>query len=78
MKEIGMQYEAIVACPNDHFIYYNQHGFATECPECHINRYQIDQVTKKVHRKVFFLYSHYSTFATIVQVQKHSTIYGLP
>ena len=49
MKEIGMHYEAIHACPNDHVIYYNQHEFATEC---HISRYQIDQVTKKVPHKV--------------------------
>ena len=35
--------------PNDHAIYYNQHEFATEC---HISRYQTDQVTKKVHHKV--------------------------
>ena len=52
MKEIGMQYEAIDACPEDHIIYYKQHEFETECPECHISRYQIDQVTKKVPRKV--------------------------
>ena len=48
MKEIGMHYESIHACPDDHVIYYNQHEFATECPECHISRYRIDQVTKKV------------------------------
>ena len=52
MKEIGMHYESIHACPNDHVIYYNQHEFATECTECHISRYQTDQVTKKVLRKV--------------------------
>ena len=39
MKEIGMHYEAIHACPDDHVIYYNQHEFATECSECHISRY---------------------------------------
>ena len=52
MKEIGMHYEAIHACPNDHVIYYNKHEFATECLECHISRYWIDQVTKKVPHKV--------------------------
>ena len=52
MKEIGMQYEVIHACPDDHVIYYNQHEFATECPKCHISRYQTDQVTKKVPHKV--------------------------
>ena len=44
MKEIGMQYEAIDACPNDHIIFYKQHEFEAKCLECHISRYQIDQV----------------------------------
>ena len=48
MKEIGMHYEAIHACPNDHVIYYNQHEFETECLECHVSRYRTDKVTKKV------------------------------
>ena len=46
MKEIGMNYEPIHACPDDHVIYYNQHEFAIECPECHVSRYHIDKVTK--------------------------------
>ena len=52
MKEIGMHYEAIHACPDDHVIYYNQHEFSRECPECHISRYRTDQVTKNVAQKV--------------------------
>ena len=39
MKEIGMHYEAIHACLDDHVIYHNKHEFATECQECHISRY---------------------------------------
>ena len=46
MKEIGIQYEAIDACPYDHIIYYKQYEFETECPKCHISRYQTGQVTK--------------------------------
>ena len=52
MKEIGMHYEAIHACPDDHVIYYNQHEFATKCSECHVSRYRTDKVTKKVPQKV--------------------------
>ena len=52
MKEIGMHYEEINACLDDHVIYYNQHEFATECPKCHVSRYRIDKVTKKVPQKV--------------------------
>ena len=42
MKDIGMEYEAIHACPNDHIIYYKEHEFATQCPIYHISRYQSD------------------------------------
>ena len=47
-----MHYEEINACPNDHVIYYNQHEFAIECLECHVSRYRIDKLTKKVPHKV--------------------------
>ena len=48
MKEIGMHYEEIHAWLDDHVIYYNQHVCAIECPEFHVSRYRIDNVTKKV------------------------------
>jgi hypothetical protein len=32
MKEIGMEYQAIDACPNDHGIYYGQYVSENECP----------------------------------------------
>ena len=78
MKEIGMHYEAVHACPDDHVIYYNQHEFETKCMECHIIRYRTDQVTKKVPCKVLRYIPHYSMFVTNFQVKKHSAIYGLP
>jgi hypothetical protein len=52
MKDIGMDYQTIDACPNDHIIYYGQHDSKTECPQCLISRYRTDQVTKRVPRKV--------------------------
>ena len=52
MKEIGMHYETIYACPDDHVIYYNHHEFAAECLECHVSRYRTDKVTKMVPLKV--------------------------
>ena len=52
MKEIGMQYEAIDACPVEHIVYYKQHEFETECPECHSSRYRTYQLTKNVPHKV--------------------------
>ena len=48
MKDIGMEYQTIYACPNDHIIYYGQHTFKTGCPGCHISRYRTDQETKMV------------------------------
>ena len=52
MKYVGMEYQAIDACPNDHILYYNQYEFATEFPICHSSRYRTYQVTKKVSCKV--------------------------
>ena len=52
LKEIGMEYQSIHACPNDDIIYYGQYASETNCPQCQINRYQTDQLTKKVPHKV--------------------------
>jgi hypothetical protein len=52
MKDIGMDYQTIDACPNDHIIYYGQHTSKTKCPQCLISGYRTDQVTKRVSRKV--------------------------
>ena len=32
IKYIGMDYQTIDSCPNDHIIYYGQHASKTECP----------------------------------------------
>jgi hypothetical protein len=52
LKEIGMEYQAINACPNDRIIYYGQYAYESNCPQCQISRYRIDQLTKKVPHKV--------------------------
>jgi hypothetical protein len=52
MKDIGMDYQTIDACPNDHIIYYEQHVSKIECTQCLISRYRTDQVTKRVPRKI--------------------------
>lgn len=52
MRDIGMEYQAINAYPNDHIIYHKQHEFGIEFPKCHISRYQIGQTTKNVPHKV--------------------------
>jgi hypothetical protein len=52
MKDIGMDYQTIDACPNDHIIYYGQRALKIECSQCLISRYRTDQVTKRVPRKV--------------------------
>jgi hypothetical protein len=52
MKEIGMDYQAIDACPNDHIIYYGQYELENECPQFQISRYRTDKASNKVPRKV--------------------------
>jgi hypothetical protein len=52
MKEIGMEYQAIDAFPNDHIIYYGQYALEDEFPQCQISRYRTDKASKKVPRKV--------------------------
>jgi hypothetical protein len=52
MKEIGMEYQAIDGCPNEHIIYYEQYASENEFPQCQISRYRTDQATKKVPHKV--------------------------
>ena len=39
-------------CPNDYIICYGQHATNLECGQYQISRYQHDQVTNKVPRKV--------------------------
>jgi hypothetical protein len=68
MKDIGVDYQTIDACPNDHIIYYGQHASKKKFPQCLLSRYRTDQVTKKMSSKGSFPYSHNSTFAMIVQV----------
>ena len=77
MKEIGMEYQAIDACPNDHIIYYGQYASENKCPQCELSRYRIDKVTKKVLRKVLCYIPIIPCFQWL-QVPKYSTIYGLP
>ena len=52
MKEFGMEYQAIDACPNEHIIYYGQYASENECPQYQISRYQTDKVTKKAPHTV--------------------------
>jgi hypothetical protein len=52
MKDIGMEYQIIDACPDDHIIHYGQHVSKIEFLVCGISRYRTDQVTKMVPRKV--------------------------
>ena len=52
MKDIGMEYQAIHACLDDHILYYGEHASKEECLKFQISRYRTDQVTKKVPHKV--------------------------
>ncbi len=63
MKYIGMEYQSIHACLNDDILYYKEHLSKDKCPKCDESRYQIDNVTKKVARKVL----HYNPIITHLQ-----------
>ena len=52
IKDVGMAYNTIDACTNDHIIYYIQHASKSECLECGISRYRTNKVTNKVPCKV--------------------------
>jgi hypothetical protein len=52
MKEIGMDYQTIDACPNDHIIYYGKYALENGCPQCQISIYRTDKASKKVPHKV--------------------------
>ena len=52
MKEIGVEYQSIDACSNNHIIYYGQYASEKKFPQCEISRYWTDQVTKEVPHKV--------------------------
>jgi hypothetical protein len=78
MKEIGMDYQAIDACPNDHIIYYGKYALENECPQCQISRYRTDKASKKVSRKVLRYIPIIPRFQRVVQVPKYSIVYGFP
>ena len=46
MKDIGMEYQAIHACPNDDILSYREHASNEKCPKCEESRYRSDRVTK--------------------------------
>ena len=52
MKEIGMEYQDIDACPNDRIIYYGKHAWKTKFPQCQRNRYRRNKLTKRFPQKV--------------------------
>jgi hypothetical protein len=39
MKDIGIEYQSIDACNDDHIIYYGHHASKTKCLVCGISRY---------------------------------------
>ena len=52
MKDFGIEYNTIYACPKDDIIYYGEHLSKAKCSKCGTSRYQMDQLTKNVPQKV--------------------------
>ena len=42
MKGIGMDYQDIHACSDDHILYYKEHASKEECLKCQKIRYQLE------------------------------------
>jgi hypothetical protein len=72
MKEIGMEYHAIDACPNDHIIYYGQYALENEFPQCQISRYRTDKASNKVPQKVLCYISIIPCFHQLFKCQSIS------
>jgi hypothetical protein len=56
LKEIGMEYQAIDACPNDQIIYYGQYASKSNFPQCQISRYRTDQLKKRCLTRFFVIF----------------------
>ena len=52
MKDIGMEYQAINACPDEDILYYKEHVSKYKGLKCEESRYWVEKVTKKVPCKV--------------------------
>ena len=74
MKEIGMEYQAIDACPNDHIIYYGQYALENDFPHCQISRYQTYKVSKKVPRTVLHYIPIIPRFQWLFRLEKPTTL----
>ena len=74
MKEIGMEYQSIDACPNDHIIYYGQYALENECPRCQISRYRTDKVSKKLPRKFLRYIPIIPCFQRLFRLEKPTTL----
>jgi hypothetical protein len=56
MKDIGMDHQAIHACPDDHIPYYGEHASKEEFPKCQISIYPTNQVKKRCLARFFVIF----------------------
>jgi hypothetical protein len=52
MTVLGMDYDTIHACPEDHVLYRGEHSEKLQCPMCNASRFRDDVQGDKVPRKV--------------------------
>lgn len=50
MKDLGLEYKKIHACPNDCILYWKEHELIEVCPKCNSSRWKSDKVPAKVLR----------------------------
>ncbi|MCO5614782.1 hypothetical protein L7F22_069066 [Adiantum nelumboides] len=61
LATLGLDYESIHACPNDHVLFRKELAKEVHCPQCHASRFREDVQGNKVPAKVFYYPMHGDT-----------------
>ncbi|MCO5608035.1 hypothetical protein L7F22_062238 [Adiantum nelumboides] len=74
LATLGLDYESIHACPNDHVLFRKELAKEVHCPQCHASRYREDVQGNKVPAKVL---RHFPLIPRIKHMFKCKEIAGL-
>ncbi|MCO5556418.1 hypothetical protein L7F22_009967 [Adiantum nelumboides] len=74
LATLGLDYESIHACPNDHVLFRKELAKEVHCPQCHASRYREDVQGNKVPAKVL---RHFPLIPRIKHMFRCKEIAGL-
>ncbi|MCO5549938.1 hypothetical protein L7F22_003415 [Adiantum nelumboides] len=74
LATLGLDYESIHACPNDHVLFKKELAKEVHCPQCHASRYREDVQGNKVPAKVL---RHFPLIPRIKHMFRCKEIAGL-